>query len=116
MPAPLQALLMLLHCVYQRRKFLNGDGKRPDGQGVDSSTAAEIPIQFEVQSHVSERKKERLIDHDHLRPTLLRLERHSCRIAALVLLVLLNRVQINAPNLVRFDELGSAGSTCSAEV
>ena len=58
-------------------------------------------------------EKERLIDIDHRRP---RLERHSCRIAALVLLVLLNRVLINAPNLVRFDELGSAGSTCSAEV
>ena len=61
-------------------------------------------------------EKERLIDLDQLRPTLPRLERHSCRIAALVLLVLLNRVLINAPNLVRFDELGSAGSTCSAEV
>ena len=61
-------------------------------------------------------EKERLIDLDHLRPTLRRLERHSCRIAALVLLVLLNRVLINAPNLARFDELGSAGSTCPAEV
>ena len=96
--------------------FLNSDDKRPDAQGVRSSTAAERPIQFEVQSHVSEREKERLIDIDHRRPKLPRLERHSCRIAALVLLVLLNRVQINAPNLVRFDELGSAGSTCSAEV
>ena len=61
-------------------------------------------------------EKERLIDLDHLHPMLPRLERHSCRIAALVLLVLMNRVLINAPNLVRFDELGSAGSTCSAEV
>ena len=60
-------------------------------------------------------KKERYIDLDHLRPTLLRLERHSYRIAALVLLVLMNRVLINAPNLVRFDELGSAGSTCYIE-
>ena len=37
-------------------------------------------------------EKERLIDLDHLRPTLAGLDRHSCRIAALVLLVLLNRV------------------------
>ena len=46
-------------------------------------------------------EKERLIDIDHLRPKLPRLERHSCRIAALVLLVLLNRVLINAPHLSR---------------
>ena len=101
MPFPLQALLMPLYCVYDRGKFLNDYGKMPDGQGARSSTAAERPIQFEVQSPVSERKKERLIDIDHLRPTLQRLERHSCRIAALVLLVLLNRVQINAPHHAR---------------
>ena len=61
-------------------------------------------------------EKERLIDLVHLRPTLPRLERHSCRIAALVLLVLLNRVLMSAPNLARFDEHGSASSTCPAEV
>ena len=61
-------------------------------------------------------EKERLIDIDHLRPKLPRLERHSCRIAALVLLVLLNRVLMSAPNLARLDELGSAGSTCYVEV
>ena len=61
-------------------------------------------------------EKERLIDLDHLRPKLPRLERHSCRIAALVLLVLLNSFLSSGPNLARFDELGSAGSTCSAEV
>ena len=61
-------------------------------------------------------EKERLIDLDQLRPTLPRLERHSCRIAALVLLVLLNRVLISAPNLARLEELGSAGSTCYIEV
>ena len=57
MPAPLQALLMPLYCVYERRKFLNSDGKRPDGQGVRSSAAVERPIHLEVQSHVSERRK-----------------------------------------------------------
>ena len=62
------------------------------------------------------REKERLIDLDHLRPKLPRVERHICRIAALVLLVLLNRVLINAPNLARLDELDIACSTCSAEV
>ena len=61
-------------------------------------------------------EKERLIDLDQLRPTLPRLERHSYRIAALVLLVLLNRVLISAPNLARLDEHGSAGSTCYIEV
>ena len=116
MPGPLPALLMPLHRGSDRRSLANSDGKRPDGQGVDSSTAAERPIQFEVQSHVSEREKERYIDLDHLRPTLPRLERHSCRIAALVLLVLLNRVLISAPNLARLDEHGSAGSTCYIEV
>ena len=68
MPAPLQALLMPLYCVYERRKFLNSDDKRPDAQGVRSSAAAERPIHLEVQSPVSDREKERLIDLDHLRP------------------------------------------------
>ena len=61
-------------------------------------------------------EKERLIDLDHLRPQLPRLERHSYYVAALVLLVLLNRVLMSAPNLARLDELGSACSTCPAEV
>ena len=96
--------------------FLNSDDKRPDAQKVRSSTAAERPIQFEVQSPVSEREKERLIDLDHLRPKLPRVERHICRIVALILLVLLNRVLINAPNLARLEELDIAYSTCPAEV
>ena len=61
-------------------------------------------------------EKERLIDLDHLRPKLPRVERHICRSVALVLLVLLNRVLISPPNLARFDELGSAGSSCPVEV
>ena len=52
----------------------------------------------------------------HLRPTLRRLERRSCRIAALVLLVLLNRVLINAPQLARLEELDIACSTCHIEI
>ncbi len=61
-------------------------------------------------------EKERLIDLDHLRPKLPRLERHSCRIAALVLLVLVNRVLMSADNLARLDELDIAGSSCPVEV
>ena len=61
-------------------------------------------------------KKERLIDLDHLRPQLLRLERHSHRIAALILLMHINGVLIIATHLVRFDELDIACNTCSAEV
>ena len=63
-----------------------------------------------------QREKERLIDLDHLRPKLPRVERHICRIVALVLLVLLNRVLISPPNLARLDELDIACSTCPAEV
>ena len=66
MPVPLQALLMPLYCVYERRKFLNSNGKSPDGQGVRSSAAVEIPILLDNPPFKRE-KKERLIDIDHLR-------------------------------------------------
>ena len=116
MPAPLPALLMTLHRGSDRHGLANSDGKGPEAQGVHSSAAAESSIPFEVQSPVSEREKERYIDLDHLHPKLQRLERHSYYVAALVLLVLLNRVLISAHNLARFKELDSSCSTCFVEV
>ena len=116
MPAPLPALLMTLYRGSDRHGLANSDGKGPEAQGVHSSAAAESSIPFEVQSPVSEREKERYIDLDHLHPKLQRLERHSYYVAALVLLVLLNRVLMSADNLARLEEHGCACSSCPVEV
>ena len=68
-------------------------------------------------SHMFRRgKKEQELDFDHLNPQLLRLEPLSYRIAALVLLVYMNRLLIIARHLARFKELDSSCSTCSVEV
>ena len=56
-------------------------------------------------SHMFQRgEKERLIDIDHLRPQLLTLERHNHRIVALVLLVHMIGVLINAPHLFAWND------------
>ena len=68
-------------------------------------------------SHMFRRgKKEQELVTDHLNPQLLRLEPLSYRIAALALLVYMNRLLIIARHLARFDEHGSRSSTCSVEV
>ena len=51
-----------------------------------------------------QREKERLIDLDHLRPKLPRVERHIYRIVELVLLVHMIGVLINAPNLFAWND------------
>ena len=68
-------------------------------------------------SHMFRRgKKEQELVTDHLNPQLLRLEPLSYRIAALALLVYMNRLLIIARHLARFDEHGCACSTCPVEV